>query len=432
MKRYVILLLISAVVGLGVWALLRFTGARRWALRHSANQLLNMRRSDAELWNDGVEKVKAERGEPMGTSAAVEVPAELRHYPERRWFLATQVAEVRKHNVQTCHDFLELAAMIERHEMADVPAATESYILFGVGQQADEKPFSRYQDDQRIDLYNETQLSDQYQALDATRARLQNQIAGLKTQSSKLTKRERSRQRELQKEIASLEQQLAETNEDKENLDEFYGPEGRQKLFDEYASLQTLARNFRGRSFDLSNPADREAMKITMLSSLRPPAFKLMEELAASYHRTFARPLPVSSLIRPEEYQRGLRRVNRFATNIDTPPHSTGLAFDINYRYMSAAEQTFVMTELARLESQGRIEVLREPNANYHVFVFIDGSRPSDELITASMDDVGSAPVAAHHAKKSPPKARKKVRSTKKAKPKAKPKARPKARARRR
>jgi hypothetical protein len=29
--------------------------------------------------------------------------------------------------------------------------------------------------------------------------------------------------------------------------------------------------------------------------------------------------------------------VNRNAVLIDTPPHSTGLAFDIDYRYMSGA-----------------------------------------------------------------------------------------------
>ena len=78
---------------------------------------------------------------------------------------------------------------------------------------------------------------------------------------------------------------------------------------------------------------------------------------------------------------------------IDTPPHSTGLAFDIDYRYMSIAEQNFVMNELARLKNEGRIEVIRERGANYHVFAFIDGQRPSDDLITAVIDEVGP-PVA--------------------------------------
>ena len=88
---------------------------------------------------------------------------------------------------------------------------------------------------------------------------------------------------------------------------------------------------------------------------------------------------------------------------IDTPPHSTGLAFDIDYRYMSGEEQNFLMAELARLNDEGRIEVIRERAANYHVFAFIDGQRPGDELITASLEEAGAPVQEAHHATKQPP-----------------------------
>jgi hypothetical protein len=83
---------------------------------------------------------------------------------------------------------------------------------------------------------------------------------------------------------------------------------------------------------------------------------------------------------------------------IDTPPHSTGLAFDIDYRYMNAAEQNLVMAELARLKQEGRIEVLRERGANFHVFAFIDGTRPNDELITASREEASPGLKEANHA----------------------------------
>jgi hypothetical protein len=124
----------------------------------------------------------------------------------------------------------------------------------------------------------------------------------------------------------------------------------------------------------------------------------------------------VSSLVRPEQYQHALRKVNRNAVLIDTPPHSTGLAFDIDYRYMSAAEQALLMTQLARMKQEGRIEVLRERNANYHVFAFVDGVRPSDELIRASLDDA-SAPVPvkeANHPTDKPRKAESKAKKAKK------------------
>src|SRR5262249_21711050 len=95
--------------------------------------------------------------------------------------------------------------------------------------------------------------------------------------------------------------------------------------------------------------------------------------------------------------QHSLRRVNRNAVMIESPPHSTGLAFDIDYRYMSAPEQTFLMAELARLKNEGRIEAIRERNANYHVFAFLNGTRPSDDLITASLETWLRAGVDAHH-----------------------------------
>jgi hypothetical protein len=98
---------------------------------------------------------------------------------------------------------------------------------------------------------------------------------------------------------------------------------------------------------------------------------------------------------------------------IDTPPHSTGLAFDIDYRYMSVAEQNSLMTDLARLKDEGRIEVLRERNANYHVFVFVDGTRPSDELITASLDAATVPVKEANHLTKEPAKAKSKQQKAK-------------------
>jgi hypothetical protein len=66
-------------------------------------------------------------------------PLSSKHYTERHWFLATQVAEVARHNVRTCQDYMDLAAMIQRGEMVSVPRVTESYVLFGVGQQTNDE-----------------------------------------------------------------------------------------------------------------------------------------------------------------------------------------------------------------------------------------------------------------------------------------------------
>ena len=180
-------------------------------------------------------------------------------------------------------------------------------------------------------------------------------------------------------------------DENKALLDQFYGqPDTRQKLFRDYESLQGLAKSFGGRNYNLEEPSDRQALKLNMLASLRPEALKILQEIALAYHHQFDRPLPVSSLVRPEQYQHALHKVNRNAVLIEAAPHSTGLAFDIDYRYMSAAEQSFLMAGLARMKDEGRIEVLRERNANYHVFAFIEGTRPSDDLITASLEKAGA------------------------------------------
>jgi hypothetical protein len=394
-RKLFLLIVLGAVFAVGVWALFRFKALKQLALRQSEN-LTNpaeLRGDDPDLWARAIEKVKEDR-----SGGAIEIPTELRHYEDRHWFLATQVAEVRKFNLQACQDFVDVAAMIERGELVSLPAVTDNYILFGVGARADGGVFSRHIDDHDIELYDEAELRQAQGLLDASRAKLQTELSGLKKQLDALKKRDRAKRGELQKEITAREEELKTKDEEKVLLDRSYGhAESRQQLLRDYESLQTLAKNLGGRSFNLDDPSDRQAMKVTMLSSLRPKALKILEEVAKAYHDKFDRPLPVSSLVRPEQYQTALRKVNRNAVLIDTPPHSTGLAFDIDYRYMSGEEQTFLMTELARLKQDGRIEVIRERNANYHVFAFVDAKRPADELITASLEEA-SGPVETNHA----------------------------------
>src|SRR6185369_4991136 len=336
-KRVVFAFIVIALIAGTGWALYHFKLVKR--LTNQPQQISSnfTGAPDPEAWNRAVEIAKADRG---GEGAgALEVPAELRHYEERYWFLATQVAEIEKYQVHTCQDYIDLAAMIGRGEMVPVPAVTDTYILLGIGQRADDSPFSRYEED---------------------------------------------------KELLNQNSNHNETE---------------QKIAPDYDSLKKLARNFNGRSFDLDSPSDRLALKMNMLSVVRPQALKIMEDVAAAYHNEFARPLPVSSLVRPEQYQHELRRVNRNAVTIDVPPHSTGLAFDIDYRYMSVAEQNFLMRDLARMKNEGRIEVIRERNANYHVFVFVNGSRPSDDLISACLEKAGAPPPEeAHHAVEKPAK----------------------------
>jgi hypothetical protein len=313
-KRVTVLVFVLILLVSGAWAVLHFKNLKR--SREVAYQAAHATNASVfDRWTNAVDRVKADRG--GASMGPVETPPELRHYSDRYWFLATQIAEIKKYNIPICRDYLDLAAMIERGEMVSVPGVTDTYVLYGVGQRVDDGSF---------------------------------------------------------------------TDDEEPNVTRDYQP------------LQTLAKSFGGRSYNLDHPADREVLKSNMLSSLRPVALKVLEEVAAAYQQQFDRPLPVSSLVRPEEYQHALRRVNRNAVMIEAPPHSTGLAFDIDYRYMSGAEQTFIMNELAQLKNQGRIEAIRERNANYHVFAFLNGTRPSDDLITASLDDADPSRREANHA----------------------------------
>ena len=414
MQKRLLLLFIVVIAATGaVWAGFRF-GGLKWHRGWVYASDLENNKTSVLSWTEAVEKIK----EPRLTSdnAAHEIPPELKHYKDRHWFLATQVAEVAEHNVGTCQDFVDLAAMHQRGEVIALPAVTETYVLYKVGERADQKPFSRYYQPPvasdgsaqtptipeaiTIELYGEAQVAEAFRGLEENRLRIETDLKALKEQSRALKEGQGEKQSELQKEISARENDLNEIAGEKVRLDKFYSQgtaeivpgQSRENLFRAYDVLQLLAKNLGGRSYDLNSPAERQSFKIHMLSSLRPEAVKVLEEVAGAYHRQFSRLLPVSSLFRTEQYQHALRRVNKNAVTIDTPPHSTGLAFDIDYRYMSVAEQNFVMNELARLKREGRVEVIRERNANYHVFAFIDGKRPGDDLIRASLEAAGADP----------------------------------------
>jgi hypothetical protein len=162
----------------------------------------------------------------------------------------------------------------------------------------------------------------------------------------------------------------------------FYDEPLRRKLvLAEYQQLSDFARDFEGEAYDLNDSDARGRLKTRLLSFVRPEARDVLIRIAHDYRETFDRPLPVSSLVRPEQYQRDLARSNANAARGSTPPHSTGLAFDIYYRYMSSAEQQYLMSAIARLKDEGRIEALRESRDNIHVYVFAGGQRPDDKLV---------------------------------------------------
>jgi hypothetical protein len=340
-------------------------------------------------WQEAALKVEADRGEPMGRQAKVEVPSQLKHYDDPRRFLGIQVAEWRKQGLQTPHDFADLITLVRRGELVELPALGQNYILYGVGYSATDEPFTHYDKaaGKSVTLYSgDAELEQEYTQIADSLKLLEETVNGLRNELKAAPKSDRALRTRLQSETAENERAVKALKERKTLLNSFYqNDKSRRTLAAEYEIISTLARDFGGRAYDLEDAAARKALKVRLLSYLRPAALKVLEEVAQTYRDKFGRHLAVTSLVRPDEYQRQLRETNPNATLIEVPPHTTGLAFDLYYRYMNAAEQTFIMSELGRLRDDGRIEVLRENRDHYHVFAFADGRRPDEELIRQTL-----------------------------------------------
>lgn len=149
-----------------------------------------------------------------------------------------------------------------------------------------------------------------------------------------------------------------------------------------YQTLARLAENFAGKKYDLNNSADRKQMRMRLLRMFHPRAQPILKELADAYHGRFGRPLRVTSLTRSMDYQILLNSGNANSFKVrgegSLPPHTSGCAFDLARKHMTADEQNFVMAKLAEMERAGKLDALIEygVNACFHVFIYSDGNPP--------------------------------------------------------
>jgi hypothetical protein len=146
--------------------------------------------------------------------------------------------------------------------------------------------------------------------------------------------------------------------------------------------LSQLASNFSGTKYDLGNPADRKQMRMRLLRMFNKRAKPILQELADAYFGKFGRPLRVTSLTRSMDYQIGLNASNPNSFKVrgegSLPPHTSGCAFDLARKHMTAEEQNFVMQKLAQMESTNKLDALIEygVNACFHIFIYFDGNPP--------------------------------------------------------
>lgn len=342
---------------------------------------------------EAVSKLEEDRGEPTGRKAAdVDIPQELRQYSEARRFLAIQGAAAKEAGVSPPHDFAELAGMIEAgRELIEVPRLGRGFVLYGVGLTAT-GALTHYDLKARkvVPLYaGVEELEAAERGLSEERERLSNGLHEIEVRLKELGKKEREARARLLADAAARKKELTAVSDKEKLLAAYYGKPGAkarekagERFFAEYAVIDRLARDFGGRSYDLRDAAASREFQARMLSHVRPATLKLIEELGAAYESKFGRLLPITSLVRTDEYQRLLRESgNPNAADVAPPPHTTGFAFDVYYRYMTAEEQEFVMAEIARLERAGRVEALRELRDHYHVFVFAEGRPPAAESV---------------------------------------------------
>jgi pSer/pThr/pTyr-binding forkhead associated (FHA) protein len=149
-----------------------------------------------------------------------------------------------------------------------------------------------------------------------------------------------------------------------------------------YQILAQLAANFSGQKYDLNNPSDRKQMRMRLLRMFNPRAKPILKELADAYFGKFGRPLRVTSLTRSMDYQILLNKGNPNSFKVrgadSLPPHTSGCAFDLARKHMTAEEQNFVMKKLAEMEHANKLDALIEygVNACFHIFIWSDGIPP--------------------------------------------------------
>jgi hypothetical protein len=353
-------------------------------------------------WRNAVRKVEEDRRERVGSRVVVPVPAELLHYDDRRRFLAVQVAETRERDYTLPGDDADLSALARSGELVEMEPVGESYVLYGVGAMASGEPFCHYDRDSGLDipLYPDYLAYEQADdAIDAEVGKRHDRQARLKSERARLARGAATRRRALSAEILSDEHETDLVIRQQERAAMLYDDyDTRRKLAGKLKLLKGTAIGL-DPGYDLDDPASRRALRGRLLSFIRPQARDVLLEIAGSYHDLFGRPLPVTSLVRSQRYQERLRRTNPNATSIDSPPHATGLAFDVYTGHMTAIEQAHLLTTVARLEQAARVEALFERNRQHvHVFVFGGGARPAETLIAASLAQVGPQAIPRRRA----------------------------------
>src|SRR6185369_15612776 len=191
------------LVALGLLMILSTGGCRR-APRSLQPPPPTVEAPQVDPWRAAAHKVEEERGEPTGRKAQINTPAELQHYSDRRRFLAVQVAETREQRYDLPEDYADLAALIRKGEMVEMPALGDDYILYGVGANASDDDFMHYDraSGQNVPLFaNDDEFKREDARLGDALKEPQSRLGDLQRDLQRAPKRDRARRMALTSQI---------------------------------------------------------------------------------------------------------------------------------------------------------------------------------------------------------------------------------------
>ena len=249
----------------------------------------------ADLFKEAIGKVEQDRGEIVGRKATVEIPEQLRHYVDRRRFLAVQAAASNTESIS--FDFADLVPLIQRGELVEMKPFGTDYILYGVGYSVGGEPFAHYDRATKQDIPLAgieggltVELQRASDAIKESAARL----ATIERDLRRGPRRDRARRATLSKQVKQARRAVVSTKERSKVLTVFYAdPKRRKSLLAEHQLLSDLARDFDGETYDLNDSEARRRFKIRLLSFIRPQARVVLTQIAHGYKEKFDRPKPV-------------------------------------------------------------------------------------------------------------------------------------------
>lgn len=340
-------------------------------------------------WLEAAKRIEEAREGAVGRRASVTVPDELKHYPDRRRFLGIQAAATLEQGYEIPEDFADLVRLIRQGEFVEIKPLGDDYILYGVGEIETDEPIVHYDRESGLGvplLATDAEYESELARITGLGEELAKEISDGRAQLKSAGRRQRALRSRLRVRLKALDQSLLETDRRKELLKNYFtDPQRRRLLALEYESLVKFAAGLDDGHYNLAAAESRREFKVRLLGFARPEAKTVIEQIARTYNGKFSRRLPVTSLVRTEEYQRRLARKNTNAARSVMPPHATGLAFDLYYYFMDADEQIEVMSQVAMLESAGQVEALRESRDNIHVFAFAAGRPPGELLVEQAL-----------------------------------------------